>query len=145
LRWVDPLGLLFIFDKSDKKLHWIEDDPGWESPPTISWNATTGPFGNPLPIGWYYLTGEETPAASESNSMTDTCGNKYKFRLHPQFPTSSTGLLIHPDGGEPGTEGCIGVQGCTKSLRDFINFYLNKPNGRGNPDKDRKLPVYVRD
>jgi hypothetical protein len=90
------------------------------------------------------LTGEEVPVASESNSMTDICGNTYKFRLHPLF-FDQTGLLIHPDGGVPGTAACIGATGCTQSLRDFINFYLDKPMGRGNPDKNRKIPVYVRD
>jgi hypothetical protein len=146
VRWIDPLGLLFIYDKSDRKFYWIEHETGFAFTPWIEWDAVTGPYGEgPLANGWYYLTGEEVPAVSESNSMTDTCGNIFKFRLHPQFTTNRSGLLVHPDGGVPGTAGCIGATGCTQSLRDFINFYLDKPKGLGNPDKHRKFPVYVRD
>jgi RHS repeat-associated protein len=143
----DPFGLIFMYDKSDQTLYWVEDD-GWDMPPTLSWPAVTGPYGNgPLPNGWYYLTGEETPRKKQRSAMTDTCAqpNTYKFRLHPQFRTGRSGLLIHPDGPPAGTAGCIGVTGCTDSLREFLNFYLNQPNGSGNPTIDRALPLYVRD
>ncbi len=145
---IDPLGLIFIYDKSDKKLHWVEDAYGADLPATKSWGAVSGPWPKgPLPNGMYYLTGEETPVPTESNSMTDSCeeANTYKFRLHPQFDTDRDGLLIHPDGGTEGTAGCIGAKGCTKSLRDFINFRIDKPNGKGNAKTDQRLPVYVRD
>jgi hypothetical protein len=146
---MDFLGLVFLYDKSDEKLYWIEDIHGSDTPITISWDAVSGPHGNgALENGWWYLTGEEVPADSESDSMTDTCDepNTYKFRLHPQFETDREGILIHPDGGEPGTAGCIGGTGCTNSLRDFINFHLDKINNRrGNAETDPRLPVYVRD
>ena len=147
---VDPLGLIFLYDKSDEKLFWIEDAFGTDTPATYTWEAVSGPHKKgALPSGWYWLTGEEVPADSESDSMTDTCekANTYKFRLHPQFTPNPyrDGLLIHPDGGEPGTAGCVGGTGCTKAMRDFINFYLDKLNRRGNASTDPRLPVYVRD
>ena len=114
--------------------------PGWTEPPSISWPAVSGPHGKgALPDGWYYLTGEEKPVKSEANSMTDTCENKntYKFRLHPQFDTDRDGLLIHPDGGPPGTAGCIGATGCTQTLRDFINRQIKNSIGG-------QIPVLVR-
>ena len=148
ISFIDPLGLEFIFDKSDKKLYWVEGPFESDAPAVLSWDAVSGPYGNgPLPNGWYQMTGEETPADSERNSMTDACEsqNAYKFRLHPQFETNRDGLLIHPDGGVPGTAGCIGATGCTKYLRNFINTYLDPPTGKGNPNVNRTLPVYVRD
>jgi len=143
---IDPSGLEFLYDKSDQMLYWIEGPFESDTPEIIAWDAVTGPYGNgPLPNGWYNITGLETPANSESNSMTDSCSNKYKFRLHPQFNTNRSGLLIHPDGGVSGTARCIGAKGCTKSLKDFINFHLDKPSGRGNLNSDASLTLYVRD
>ena len=75
-----------MFIKSLERFVWIDDEAGWTEQPTIAWPAVSGPHGKgALPDGWYYLTGEEKPVKSEAKSMTDTCGNTYKFRLHPQF------------------------------------------------------------
>ena len=49
--------------------------------------------------------------------------------MRSQFPTDRDGLLIHPDGGTPGTRGCIGARGCTSSLRNFINSGIHGGGG----------------
>ena len=46
--------------------------------------------------------------------------------LNPMFKTGRTALRIHPDGGVPGTEGCIGIinldaDKCYNSLRTLIS------------------------
>jgi RHS repeat-associated protein len=126
---IDPLGLFFQFSNSQQSLTWVDPNTGGTSPST-TWPARSGPWGKgSLPEGWYELTPEENPVKSEKRSMQDTCGNDYKFRLHPQFPTDRDGLLIHPDGGTPGTMGCIGALGCTSSLRNFINSGIHGGGG----------------
>ncbi|MEJ2392880.1 MAG: RHS repeat-associated core domain-containing protein [Gammaproteobacteria bacterium] len=140
--FIDVLGLFFIFYRDAENLTWVDPMSGFA---TNSWHAVSGPYHKgPLPTGWYYMTGEEKPVPSEKDSMTDTCGASYKFRLHPQFKTDRSGLLIHPDGGVPGTSGCIGAKGCTKSLRDFIDKMINRPAfGRGAVGTDPIIRVLV--
>jgi len=129
LSFIDPLGLYFEFSNSQRSLSWVDPNTGTRSLST-TWPARSGPYGQgPLPQGWYHVRPEQTPVPSEKESMTDTCDNAYKFRLNPQFETNRSGLLIHPDGGVPGTAGCIGAQGCTSSLRQFLNSVL--PGGGG--------------
>ena len=143
---VDPEGLFFRFSVSKNQLTWVDPYTGSTSPDT-TWTGISGPFEKgPLPLGPYYITGEETPAPSESASMSDSCGNEYKFRLHPRFKTNPyrDGLLIHPDGGVRGTKGCIGADECQGSLNDFINRLIRKPRrGRGNPRWDPALKLNV--
>lgn len=140
---------MFVFDKSDGRLHWIEGLFETDMPFTRSWKALSGPYGRgALPNGMYHMTGEEMPwERNEQLAMTDSCEepNTYKFRLHPQFETPRSGLLLHPDGNGPGTEGCIGATGCTKSLRNFINFYLDYHHGRRGRAADSFLPLWVTD
>ncbi len=129
LSYVDPLGLFLEFSNSQRSLTWVDPNTGTRSPST-TWPARSGSSHlQPLPQGWYYVNPEQTPVREEKTSMTDTCGNAYKFRLLPQFETNRSGLLIHPDGGKPGTAGCIGAQGCTSSLRQFLESVL--PGGSG--------------
>lgn len=133
----DPSGLFFKFKISKNTLVWVDFETGYEDP-AKTWEAVSGPYGQgSLPAGFYHLTGEEMPATVERNSMTDTCKNAYKYRLHPQFHTTRSGLLVHPDGGKPGTEGCIGVTGCTTSLRTFLKSIT--PAGLPN----HWIPLYV--
>lgn len=129
LSFIDPLGLFFEFSNSQRSLTWVDPNTGTASPST-TWPARSGSSHlQPLPQGWYHVKPEQTPVPQEKASMTDTCGNAYKFRLSPQFETNRSGLLIHPDGGKPGTAGCIGAQGCTSSLRQFLESVL--PGGSG--------------
>ena len=39
----------------------------------------------------------------------------------PSVPTDRTLLRIHPDGGRPGSEGCIALRADRKQLQDFVN------------------------
>ncbi len=80
------------------------------SPEGSSWNATSGPFGRgALPAGNYTI-GNATAIDSASNpSFRDPANNAWWVPITPTFTTDRTSLGIHPDGGTPGTEGCIGV------------------------------------
>jgi hypothetical protein len=58
------------------------------------------------------------------------------------------GLLVHPDGGPFGTEGCIGLQGrCAQTLLDILDWELPAiPRGRKSDfRRDLGLPLYVLD
>ncbi len=78
------------------------------SPSGESWNARSGPFGaGALPAGLYTI-GRATRFMG-SRSYRDRAGNTWWCPITPRFSTSRHGLGIHPDGGTPGTEGCIGL------------------------------------
>jgi len=80
------------------------------APDGRSWSARSGDWGKGhLPNGDYRI-GSTTAIASASNaSFRDPCNFAWWCPLTPMFPTGRTSLGIHPDGGVPGTEGCIGI------------------------------------
>jgi hypothetical protein len=61
-------------------------------------------------------------------SMTRN-GIGFSLDLMPLFSTSRSELRIHPDGGYPGTMGCIGLLGNKTNLSEFqnmISIYLHR-------------------
>lgn len=81
------------------------------------WDAVSGPFiPGKLPTGIYKLGRREvTPYSSEiAASFRDETGKGFFIPIYPTFSTDrgKTGgrLGIHPDGGTPGTRGCIGIR-----------------------------------
>lgn len=83
-----------------------------------------------LPGGSYTVTGRENLAPSDVRPMT-VGGVGYKYRVltnagspqipDPRFPNAPrSGILIHPDGGAPGTNGCIGIVGGPDVQKDFM-------------------------
>ena len=49
-------------------------------------------------------------------------GIGFSIDLAPLFETNRSNLRIHPDGGLPGTEGCIGLTGSAKQLTEFTEI-----------------------
>ena len=49
-------------------------------------------------------------------------GVGFSINLKPTFQTGRFDLRIHPDGNQPGTEGCIGLTGNASTLRDFVKI-----------------------
>src|SRR5690606_2117384 len=79
----------------------------------LSWIAVSGPYGlKALPVGIYDIKRREitTYSSAIGNSFKDKSGNGFFLPISPRFKTTRTGLGIHPDGGIPGTLGCIGLQ-----------------------------------
>lgn len=89
-----------------------------------SWAATSGPFGNgAAPKGEYTFEAAKDiePDAAENAPFRDPSGNAWFVALTPQFKTKRTSLGVHPDGGVPGTQGCIGVvEKDTQDLRKLL-------------------------
>ncbi len=111
------------------------------------WAATSGPHGNgELPRGWYSVGAQSqtlgsitnNPPSRESDYKVDgvwqqgtmsawngTRANgatQYKFALNPIHNTNvggRSGFKIHPDGGVPGTEGCVGITNYNDSVAVF--------------------------
>ena len=75
--------------------------------------AVTGPYGKgAAPKGSYRINPPIAidPAAEENKGFVDQKGSAWFAALLPEFDTDRTGLGIHPDGGMPGTLGCVGIQ-----------------------------------
>ncbi len=86
-----------------------------------SWPANSGSRTLlPLPTGLYVAKNfrYRTEDAMKLN------GVGFSVDLEPMFPTGRTNLRIHPDGGKPGTEGCIGILGsvadCSTELHSLL-------------------------
>jgi RHS repeat-associated protein len=71
------------------------------------------------------------------SGYVDPNGLGWSVNLDPLFGTARTLLRIHPDGGPPGTLGCIGIKGDTQylkaiiylTLRDYDYFYVKVDYG----------------
>lgn len=61
----------------------------------------------PIPAGDYTIT--EMRTGFSDNRYKGKNGAPWFCVLIPEKPNSRIGLGIHPDGGTPGTEGCIGI------------------------------------
>ena len=92
--------------------------------PIVTAPACSGGWGRgPLPSGQY--------SVGVASKLPDTKPNlSYRgqwfpwfVRVTPQFKTIRSALLIHPDGGVPGTLGCIGVQEYDNVVFDWIVKY----------------------
>ncbi len=86
-----------------------------------SYDFRSGGFGRgSLPPGSYNVTPH---LWSRSNRSMTVGGVGYSFALSDKFDSrvgATRGLLrIHPDGGTPGTEGCMGIVGNASVQRQF--------------------------
>lgn len=85
----------------------------------LTWNgasyaAISGPYRTgALPEGSYTVRVRHVVVGGAlSSSFKDPkTGNAWFIPISPDFETDRSGLGIHPDGGIPGTEGCIGLRG----------------------------------
>lgn len=82
------------------------------SPLGMTWSACSGGLGEALPCNKRYTI--ETlisygPDLTEMRDFRDRAGHGWWCPITPQFATSRHGFGIHPDGGSPGTRGCIGI------------------------------------
>ena len=111
------------FDKSAGTATLFDD----EGRPVAQVPAISGPWPRgPLPDGTYETTGRPAvvpPTNPLQGSYCDPVGNCWWWPISPQFPTDRNGLGIHPDGGVPGTRGCIGLEGSTT---DFYHKALER-------------------
>lgn len=85
-----------------------------------TWAAVSGPWGHgTLPAGVYYVERKRvTPLSGGIGAgFQDKSGKGFFVPLTPRDDIGRTGLGIHPDGGSPGTEGCIGI------TQDSASFY----------------------
>lgn len=117
VNWIDPDGLKKTFVFQNGNLSFYDDNGGllFEGP------AKSGPWGNgALPKGNYSVGGMRD---NRSGSYACSGSGGYSLDLHPQFPTNRTDLRIHPDGGTPGTLGCIGVN-CSNGAADALGEML---------------------
>ncbi len=106
-----PGRLVLTDDRGNVIREWPASSGGHRAP------GTTVPRGLPtrLPEGRYRIG---NPRRREKAGMVRD-GVGFSFDLLPNFPTRRTLLRIHPDGGPPGTQGCIGVIGDRRGLEDF--------------------------
>lgn len=108
---------------------------------TITVNGKTYSFksggagkGN-LPKGNYTVTRHMNTRTDKKSMMKDGVG--YSFALNNKYDArvgaTRTSLRIHPDGGKPGTIGCIGIQGngaTQKQFRSDMNRELSRNGGK---------------
>ncbi len=125
VNWVDPWGLASLEFWGGNL--WYLDDSGF---PVSYWPAISGPYGKgALPPGSYILSGPPVyvpPEHPRHASFCDPSGNCWWQPIKPKnFCTDRTGLGIHPDGGVPGTSGCIGIQ--CQDTSDLYNILINNP------------------
>lgn len=80
----------------------------------------------PLPNGNYKITGYRDRGlnsnAPEESMTIDNVG--FSFDLSPEFRTNRSNLEIHPDGGAPGTAGCIGIVEKKERLSELRSILL---------------------
>ena len=92
------------FNKTSGKLAWGG----------ATYTAVSGPFGKgELPEGSYTVRVRHVVVGSTlGQSYTDPkTGDAWFIPISPEFDTSRSRFGIHPDGGKPGTQGCIGLRG----------------------------------
>ena len=85
----------------------------------LSWNgrsyrAISGPFKNgSLETGKYRIEIKKVVAniLNSPGFQSSNSSQGWFIPLIPLFDSERYGLGIHPDGGQKGTEGCIGIQG----------------------------------
>jgi hypothetical protein len=87
-----------------------------------------------LPVGTYTVTAHRWNR-SDAGYRVGSVGYSFAMsnRYDPRVHDTRTALLIHPDGGPVGTQGCIGIVGCARTQRAFredMRAELNRNHGR---------------
>lgn len=124
INFFDPDGLkkTFVYQGGNLTLY---GDNGQQ---LFSGPAVSGPYGNgALPQGLYSVGGMRD---NRTGSYSCSGSSGYSLNLNPQFSTNRTDLRIHPDGGVPGTLGCIGVScgnGNADALGNILRGIYNQP------------------
>ncbi len=85
-----------------------------------------------LPKGSYTVTAMKNK--NQKGMVVDGVGYKYGLTdtFDPRLNATRTSLRIHPDGGSPGTSGCIGISGDGATQRQFqadMNAELARDGG----------------
>ena len=106
--------LQLLDDKGGIRATWPVNTGGFRS------DNTRVPPGKPtrLPRGTYDVT---FPRRRDHPGMVRQ-GFGFSFNLEPKFPTNRSLIRIHPDGNNPGTEGCIGVMGTRSELEKMYRL-----------------------
>jgi YD repeat-containing protein len=106
--------LQLLDDKGGIRATWPVNTGGFRS------DHTRVPPGKPtrLPRGTYDVT---FPRRRDHPGMVRE-GFGFSFNLEPKFPTNRSLIRIHPDGNNPGTEGCIGVMGTRSELEKMYRL-----------------------
>ena len=128
----------------DRAIHVADPDDEW--PPKKIWRGKTGKLtqrdwrkkNGPTPPGWWRVGKEKAMADSErTGNMFDGKSTAFKLsfdfikdRGYEQADRDYDSIRIHPDGGDNGTHGCVGI-----SCADSEDFY--------NTITDPKLEVFV--
>lgn len=84
---------------------------------------SNGKLVNNIPVGVWYII--DPPVSTTEDAMEFTPGNGWKVRLYNQFK-KYTNYLIHPDGGRPGTRGCIAPQEDALCLKQYLTLVLQR-------------------
>jgi hypothetical protein len=90
----------------------------------LSWNgrsyrAISGPFRKgTLEVGKYRIETKKvvTNILDRPGFQSSVASGGWFIPLVPLFDSDRYGLGIHPDGGQKGTEGCIGIQGQSAAM-----------------------------
>ena len=106
--------LQLLDDKGGIRATWPVNTGGYRS------DDTRVPPGKPtrLPRGTYDVT---FPRRRTEPPMVRQ-GFGFSFNLDPKFPTNRSLIRIHPDGNNPGTQGCIGVMGTRSELEKMYRL-----------------------
>lgn len=95
---------------------------------TDSWPGISGGFGRGrAPAVLYRVERRQIVPMSAGIApgfRDPTTGMGFFVPITPLFPTTRSGLGIHPDGNPPGTQGCIGLTARTAA---FYNRIRNTP------------------
>ncbi|KHD87980.1 MAG: hypothetical protein OM95_10635, partial [Bdellovibrio sp. ArHS] len=124
VNWVDPDGLRknFVFQGGNLSFYGDAGELLFEGP------AVSGPWGNgALPKGSYSVGGMRD---GRSGSFACDGSNGYSLDLESRSPINRNLLRIHPDGGTPGTKGCVGVScqnGAADALGEILRGIYNQP------------------
>lgn len=100
-----------------------------------AYDFRSGGFGRgSLPPGQYQISAH---LWSRSNRSMTVGGVGYSFAMSDKYDSRVRGtrslLRIHPDGGTPGTEGCVGIIGnaaVQRQFREDMRAELNRNGGR---------------
>lgn len=122
--YVDPSGLKknIVYKNGSLSLYGDNGELVFQGP------GVSGPYGRgSLPKG-LYTVGNLRDNRTGSYSCSGSTG--YSLNLSPEFSTNRTDLRIHPDGGVPGTLGCIGLDcknGNADTFGDIMRDIYNQP------------------
>ena len=92
------------------------------------WPAVSGPLKKgALPPGVYTITGNAVAIGKDDPRYCDEKGNCWWVPIEADFDAGGRGHFgIHPDGGDAGTQGCIGL-----TNRDTNDAYHALKNAKG--------------